>query len=48
MGITIKQHQGKWRIEIDHEEWEFESREILDKSLKEILDIKQQGGRIKY
>ena len=48
MAIEIKQHQSKWRIKIEHEEWEFENRETLDKNLKQILDIKQSSGRIKY
>ena len=47
MAINIKQYQDKWRIEIEREEWEFESRKDLDDNLKKILDIKENKGRIK-
>ncbi len=47
MAITIKQHGEKWRIAIESEEWEFDSRKSLDDNLKKILDIKEKNGRIK-
>jgi len=46
MAIKIKQHAEKWRIEIEREEWEFDSRKDLDDNLKKILDIKEKKGRI--
>ena len=48
MGIILKQHQGKWKIEIEHEEWEFMTKTDFDKALKDILEIKDKNGRIRY
>ena len=46
MGITIKQREEKWRVEIREESWEFPTREDLDKALKTLLDLKQKNGRV--
>ena len=47
MGIKIKQAGTKWRISIEDEEWEFESRAEMEKNLKTILDMKEKKGQIK-
>lgn len=47
MGITIKIYDGKWRIEIENEKWEFENRKELDIGLKTLLDLKDKKGRVK-
>lgn len=45
--ITIKQHSGKWRVEIENEKWEFESLEVMQNVLHEILKSKENFGQIK-
>jgi hypothetical protein len=45
--ITIKMHQGKWRIIIGDEVWEFpDKRSCLD-TLEDIAEFKDTFGRIK-
>jgi hypothetical protein len=46
--ITIKQRQkGNYRIIINNEEWEINSREELDKTIKLLLDKKQELGDLR-
>jgi len=45
--IKIIMFEGKWRIIIEDEKFEFETREDLDKILKGLLDIKDKFGRLK-
>ena len=45
--ITIKMHQGKFRIEIGDEIWEFKDLKEMQENLNRILIIKDKFGRIK-
>jgi hypothetical protein len=47
MSIKIKQYALKWRLEIEHEEFEFDSRKDMELSLTKILDIKEKKGQLK-
>jgi len=47
MAIKIKQHKTGYRLEIDNEEWEFESRKEMEKVLKIFLDLKELNGQLK-
>lgn len=44
--IKIKQNDGKWRILVDNEEWEFKDLEEMQKELNNILGIKSKHGII--
>lgn len=44
--IKIKQNNQKWRIEIQEEEWQFESREEFESALKTLLDLKEINGQL--
>lgn len=46
MALSIKQHGSKWRIAIDHEEWELDSRADLDSAIKTLLDLKEKKGQL--
>lgn len=45
--IRIKQNREKWILGIESEEWQFESREEMEKSLKTILDLKSKNGQLR-
>lgn len=45
--ISIKMHDGKWRIIITDEEWEFEDIEVLNFILNELIANKDKYGRLK-
>ena len=45
--IKIKMHEHKWRIEIENEEWEIEDRKKFDETLKKLLDMKGEFGKIR-
>lgn len=45
--ITIKIYDGKWRMEINSEIWEFDTLEQLRTNHNNILEIKDRFGRIK-
>ena len=47
MAIKIKQQEKTWRIEIDCEEWQFDSRADMEKGLKTLLDLKEKKGQIR-
>ena len=47
MGITIKQHNEKWKLFIENEEWQFDDRKSMENAIKVLLDIKERNGRIK-
>lgn len=47
MAIKIKQNNQKWRLNIEDEEWEFETRAEMEKGLKILLDLKERKGNIK-
>jgi len=48
MSITTKMRQdGKWRLIIINEEWEFASRAYLEAVHKYMLDLKERFGRLK-
>lgn len=44
--ITIKMHNGKWRIIIGDEIWEFEDMIEMDKILNMLITFKDEYGRI--
>ena len=44
--IKIKMRGDKWRMEIE-EEFEFETRELMENQLKQFLDLKDKNGRLK-
>lgn len=46
MALTIKQYGKKWRLSIDHEEWELDSREDLENAVKTLLDLKEKKGQL--
>ena len=48
MTIQIKMHNGKWRMEIVSETFEFNILSLLEENLNKILEIKDIHGRIKH
>lgn len=46
MAITIKLHGEDWRICIEGEEWKFNDRKDLEKTLSILLDLKDKKGRL--
>jgi len=44
--IQIKMHDYAWRIKITDEKWEFENRNQLNETLKELLNFKETFGKI--
>lgn len=44
--IEIKQQEGKWRIKITNEEWEFQTFEESRKEITKLLDMKNKHGQI--
>jgi hypothetical protein len=44
--IEIKQIGEKWRIAIKNEEWEFDSLNSLENTLKQILNLKNTYGKL--
>ena len=44
--ITIKMHQGKWRIIIGDEVWEFADKDSFDSVLAHLIEFKDKFGRI--
>jgi hypothetical protein len=44
--ITIKQYNGRWRLVISGEEWEFKDLLELKVALDDILNLKEAHGRI--
>lgn len=48
MTIQIKMHNGKWRMEIISETFEFDILSSLEDNLNKILEIKDIFGRIKH
>jgi hypothetical protein len=47
MTIKISMAQEKWRIEINEEVWEFPDKEEFGRELKDLLDKKEEYGRLK-
>jgi len=45
--IKVNMVQGKWRIIIENEEWEFGNSEESKKMINQLLDYKDKYGRIK-
>jgi len=45
--IQVLMYQGKWRIRIVDEEWEFEDNKRLEMILSQILSMKSKWGRLK-
>jgi hypothetical protein len=45
--IKIKQHQQKWRISIENEEFEFSTRKEMEAILKLLLDTKEKSGNLR-
>jgi hypothetical protein len=45
--ITIKQHNKKWRIKIENEEWEFEDAQRFREELLKLISIKEEHGQVK-
>ena len=46
MAILLKMHEGKWRIKIVEEEWEFSNLSELLKVNETICKLKDKNGRI--
>lgn len=46
MAIKIKQNNQNWRLNIEDEEWAFESRKEMESALKILLDLKEKKGNI--
>ena len=44
--ITIKMHQGKWRIIIGDEVWEFSNKQSCIDCLEDLMEFKDKFGRI--
>ena len=47
MSIKIKQTNDGYRLELDIEEWRFETRKEMEEVLKTLLDLKEKHGRLK-
>lgn len=45
--IKIKMNNGKWRIEVEEEKWEFSQQKPFEDCLKELLKFKALFGQIK-
>ena len=45
--ITIRMYQGKWRLNISDEEWEFEDKIFMEEALKNLLSLKDIYGSLK-
>ena len=46
MALSIKQYNGKWRIAISNEEWEFKDLKEFKENLNKIIDLKDKFGHI--
>ena len=46
MGLKIKQHEKKWRIEVQ-EEWEFETLKDMKETLDSLVSMKSKYGNLK-
>ena len=44
--IAIRLKGNKYRLEISGEEWEFDSREEMQRRLTYLLDLKETNGKI--
>lgn len=44
--IAIRQKSNKYRLEIAGEEWEFDTREEMQKVLDYLLDLKEKNGKV--
>lgn len=44
--IQIKQRNKKWTLKVVEEEWEFPDRVSMEKTLKQLLDVKAEHGQI--
>lgn len=45
--IILKMYEGKWRIEIDSEGFEFKDYKSFKETLEKLIKIKEVNGRIK-
>ena len=44
--IVITQNNQKWRISLKDEVWEFETKKDFNKSLNDIIDMKEAFGNL--
>ena len=45
--IKIKQHNDKWRIELENEEWQVNDIDKLEELMSKIIKLKKEYGQIK-
>jgi len=47
MSIKIEIRDGKWRMSIENESWEFDNQADMIKELNNLLTLKNTNGRLK-
>jgi len=45
--IKIKMFQEMWKIHIEEEVWQFETKKEFEETLKKLIDLKDKYGRLK-
>ena len=46
MSIKIRQNGDNYRVNLDDEEWQFNSRKEMEAGLKILLDMKDKKGKL--